>query len=494
MDTNTNSRSAYQKAARGAQMIKGAVMAGSGIASGNFVAVAQGVAEAISPKVILAIAAIILFFALLPVIVISSIPQMLFSWGEVNDAELIARNRHGTELAQYYEDTVAEQPEGVNPDIYWLISIESVRKKQNLDEISKKDVKASVENSYTIDDETDEVYNKTPDEIMNELGFDEEQKNWASLIENGMKQNGASIKRAVAVSLSSALELANGVKNAVMAWGSGDAQMSKNPLNTEVLKRTAKSAKLIYIANFLGRYTEMLNSKRMAGYTYGRGEKYDIEYGNNISKALTSEIALLSCKELVPLFMKKYQNKTLKQYRKREPEHKVKGDVIVCLDESNSTFGENNAYGMALAMVLYRICKLRNTNFALIHFSSDTKVDYFPKNEEVPAEKILNCAETFLGGGTDFEKPLKEVFNLTENGMTDKPDIVFITDGVCEISDSFASLLDKFKADTGAKLTGILLNSGGCSEFSLQRFADKVYRTSELLKDEIVDDVISERL
>ena len=78
--------------------------------------------------------------------------------------------------------------------------------------------------------------------------------------------------------------------------------------------------------------------------------------------------------------------------------------------------------------------------------------------------------------------------------MTDKPDIVFIKDGVCEISDNFASLFDKFKADTGAKLTGILLNSGKCSEFSLQRFADKVYRTSELLKDEIVDDVISEWL
>lgn len=182
IETNTNNRSGYQKAARGAQMIKGAAKAGSGVASGNFVAVAQGVAEAISPKVILAIAAIILFFALLPVIVISSIPQMLFSWGTVNDAELIARNRHGTELAQYYEDTIAEQPEGVNPDIYWLISIESVRKKQNLDEISKRDVKASVENSYTIDDETDEVYNKTPEEIMNELGFDEEQKNWANLM------------------------------------------------------------------------------------------------------------------------------------------------------------------------------------------------------------------------------------------------------------------------------------------------------------------------
>ena len=182
IEQNTNGRSGYQKAARGAQMLKGAVKAGSGIASGNFVAVAQGVVEALSPKVILIICAVILFIILLPVIIISAIPQMLFSWATVDDAELIARNQHGTALVQHYEDTIDGLPEGVNPDIYWLISIESVREKQDLDEISKRDVEKSVENSYTIDDETGEVYNKSPDEIMNELGFDEEQKNWATLM------------------------------------------------------------------------------------------------------------------------------------------------------------------------------------------------------------------------------------------------------------------------------------------------------------------------
>lgn len=163
-------------------MIKGAVRAGGGIASGNFVAVAQGVAEAISPKVILITLAILIFLLLLPIIIICAIPQMLFSWATVDDAELIARNQHGTELVQHYEDTIAGQPEGVNPDIHWLISIESVRKKQNLDEISKRDVEASVENSYTINSETGDVYNKTPNEIMDELGFDAEQRNWAELM------------------------------------------------------------------------------------------------------------------------------------------------------------------------------------------------------------------------------------------------------------------------------------------------------------------------
>ena len=344
------------------------------------------------------------------------------------------------------------------------------------------------------EDQGEAVERKIVNKANGFLSKNEQIQMYANLIENGLKQNGRGIKDAIAVSMQAALERANSVKNAVMAWGNGDALMQKNPVNTEILKRTSKSHKLRYIASFLGRYKEMLNSKRLAGYTYGRGEKYDIEYGNNISKALTSEVAMLSTPELMPLFLKKYQQKGLKQYRRRELEYKGKGDIIVCLDESGSTFGENQAYGMAVAMVLYQLCRVNKSNFALVHFASDIKTDFFSRDEEVPALRILDCAETFLDGGTDFEKPLREAFALTGSGKMDKPDIVFITDGICDVSDAFLDLLEEFKADTGAKLTGILLDEGDCFEFSLQKFSDKVYRTSELLKDEIVESVIEERI
>ena len=199
---------------------------------------------------------------------------------------------------------------------------------------------------------------------------------------------------------------------------------------------------------------------------------------------------MLSTPELIPLFMRKYQSKSLKQYRKREPEYKGNGDIIVCLDESSSTFGENNAYGMAVAMVLYEICRVNNANFALVHFSSTTRVDYFPKDEKVDPKKVLDCAETLLGGGTDFEKPLREVFALTAGGKLDKPDMVFITDGECDVSDEFLELFEEFKSDTGARLTGILLDKGECFDFSLQKFADIIYKTSELMEDTIVERTI----
>ncbi len=49
---NERGRSNAQKAARGAQLLKGAAKTAGGIASGNFVAAAKGAVEALSPKVI----------------------------------------------------------------------------------------------------------------------------------------------------------------------------------------------------------------------------------------------------------------------------------------------------------------------------------------------------------------------------------------------------------------------------------------------------------
>ena len=192
--------------------------------------------------------------------------------------------------------------------------------------------------------------------------------------------------------------------------------------------------------------------------------------------------------------MRKYQNKALEQYRKREPEYKGKGDIIVFVDESDSTAGEENAYAMAIAMLLYQISRINHANFVLVHFSTEIKVDYFFKDEPVSSQKMLDCAEMFLGGGTDYETPLREAFVLAADSRLNKPDMVFITDGECDISEEFGNLFAEFKADTGAKLTGILLDGGEHFEFSLQKFADKIYRTSELLKDEIVKNVISDRV
>lgn len=343
-------------------------------------------------------------------------------------------------------------------------------------------------------DSQEKLEKKILDTANRAISKKEQSEMYGKLISDNMHRNASVVNAVISMAAKEALERAKGIEAAVISWGNETAVMSKNPVNMEILKRTAASQKLRYIAQFLGRYKEMLNSKRLAGYTYSRGEKYDIEYGNKISRALTSELSLLSAPELIPLFIRKYQNKGLKQYRRREAEYKGRGDIIVCLDESSSTFGENNAYGMAVAMVLYEICRVNGANFALIHFSTEVKVDYYPKGEIPEPSRLMDTAETLLGGGTNFEKPIKEAIKLTQDGKLDKPDIVFITDGICSISDSFQKEFADYKAKTGARLTGILLDEGENIPFSLETFADSIYRTSELLGDNIVENLIEERI
>lgn len=178
---NTSGKSSAEKLARGAQMIKGAQNIAAGLVSGNYVTAAKGLFDFLSPQIIAIILAIALFFIMLPIMIISALPQVMFSWATVNDEELIARNKHADEIMQMYEEQLEEQPDGVNPDISWLVSIESVLHKQKVEDITKNDVEKSFERSYTVDENGDFV-NKTPEEMMEKLGFSDEEKNWAKLM------------------------------------------------------------------------------------------------------------------------------------------------------------------------------------------------------------------------------------------------------------------------------------------------------------------------
>ena len=98
------------------------------------------------------------------------------------------------------------------------------------------------------------------------------------------------------------------------------------------------------VARYLGRLKELMDGKRKNGYAYGRGEKYSLELGGDINRAIASEFAMLAAPETLPLFLRKLQRKALKQYQRREPICKGSGDIICMLDESSSA--ESQAPGV----------------------------------------------------------------------------------------------------------------------------------------------------
>jgi uncharacterized protein with von Willebrand factor type A (vWA) domain len=177
--------------------------------------------------------------------------------------------------------------------------------------------------------------------------------------------------------------------------------------NEELLNKIRRSSKLLEISRIMGRYIKMITDKRKKSFEYGLGQKYDISSGNNLNLCLSSEMALLSTPETQPLFIRKYQIKRLKQYRKRERITKGQGDIIVCVDESSS-MKDCVLWAKALAFALIDIVAKDNRKFALIRFSTDVTTHYFIPGLYT-SQNIITAIEGFRNGGTDFEKPLNDL-------------------------------------------------------------------------------------
>lgn len=315
------------------------------------------------------------------------------------------------------------------------------------------------------------------------------------LVDLTATQNKTAVQQSVSLALSAAQDKAEEVQNILGAWSEDARTMERTPANLELLQKVRQNPMLMEISRHLGRFREILAQGKRNGYAYGRGEKYTLELGNDLSRAIGSEFAMLAYPQTVPLFLKKVQSRQFKQYRRREPVHKCMGDIICCLDESNSTTGDAAAWGKAVAMMLLDIAAEHKRKFALIHFSGSAscKVDVFLPGQYSVQDK-LNAAQTFLGGGTDFQRPLQEALSLMDAGF-ENADIVFLTDGLCELQEDYLETLRKEQLARKLTVTGILLDTDSPGmAFSLMPFCQKIYRTSELTDDAIMQSIITQHI
>ena len=315
----------------------------------------------------------------------------------------------------------------------------------------------------------------------------------AKLIDNSAMQGKAAVGGIVRHALSAASEKAEEVQSIIGAWSNEPGCLQRTPENKALLERVRASNILRDIAKYLGRFREIFAQGKRNGYTHGRGEKYSLELGSDLSRALTSELAMLAAPETLPLFLRKYQRRQIKQYRRREPIYKGAGAMICCLDESGSTAGECAAWGKAVALTLLEIAESEGRKFALIHFSGPGRFQtdrFLPKQATV--EDKLRAAETFLDGGTDFCTPMNEALRLMQEEGFDNADIVFITDGECLLPEEYISNLQKEQSARRFTITGILLDQGNAGmDFSLNEFCQNTYRVSKLDRDAIVQSLVN---
>ena len=163
-----------------------------------------------------------------------------------------------------------------------------------------------------------------------------------------------------------------------------------------------------------------------------------------------------------------------------------------CLDESGSTTGQPAAWGKAVALTLLEIAESEGRKFALIHFSwpGNVKTDIFIPKQYTMEDKLC-AAETFLDGGTDFHSPLKEAIRLIQEEHFENADVLFITDGECELSKGFLEFLHETQLTYKFTATGVLLDQyRKCMSSIMSEFYQVILRTSVLAFEQIMQTAI----
>ena len=206
------------------------------------------------------------------------------------------------------------------------------------------------------------------------------------IVQENLQKHSGELTLLVKQASEAAAQTAIDVQLTLMSWGTGPDNSDPQSIaaDTELVHRVQQSETLMKVARYLGRLKELMEGRQKNGYAYGRGEKYTLELGADLSRALASEFVLLALPETTPLFLQKLQKKGLKQYQRREHIHKGSGDIICMLDESGSA-EEAAPWCKAVALALLDIAMRDHRRFAMIHFSGKGhfKTDLFIDRKSV---------------------------------------------------------------------------------------------------------------
>jgi uncharacterized protein with von Willebrand factor type A (vWA) domain len=275
-----------------------------------------------------------------------------------------------------------------------------------------------------------------------------------------------------------------------LAIGSG--YKSSPGRQIELGKHLAGNEKLKKLAQMVGRMKQHALALRRKIFERTNEELFEVGLGNEVSRLLPHELVTLHHPILRKDFTRRFIEGELLLYSLRGIEEKGKGPVVVCLDGSSSMMGDKEVWAKALTLTLLEIARRQRRLFRAICFSSaDTPLQIFDLNPreryEVEMDKVMELAEYFPGGGTDFETPLNAARECIQQSRFKRGDIVFITDGECQVRPDWAEQFRADKEEMGFSLFSILIDVGSSSLGTLKEFSDKITTVSQLTSEGVKD-------
>ena len=253
----------------------------------------------------------------------------------------------------------------------------------------------------------------------------------------------------------------------------------------ELGRRLARNKKLGELARLVGRFKQDARALRRRTLDRGVAEAYDVERGAELGRLIPAELIALHHPGLRVDFMRRLLEGEVLQYRLREDEQKGRGPMVVCIDVSSSMQGDKELWAKAVSLTLMDIARRQRRLFRAVLFSSGPEnlkvLDLNNKRRYQPElTKVLEMAEYFPGGGTDFQAPIDAAVSLLEDKKLKRGDVVVITDGECQVGPEWLAELRRRKEELKFSIFAVLVDVGSSQLSTLAQFSDRVSSVKKL--------------
>jgi uncharacterized protein with von Willebrand factor type A (vWA) domain len=253
----------------------------------------------------------------------------------------------------------------------------------------------------------------------------------------------------------------------------------------ELGRHLARNRKLGELARLVGRFKQDARALRRKTMERGVAEAYDVERGSELGRLIPAELLAMHHPGLRRDFGRRLLEGELLQYRLREEEQKGKGPMVVCIDVSSSMQGDKELWAKAVSLTLMDIARRQRRLFRAVLFSSgpgSLKVLDLNQERRYQPElgKVMELAEYFPGGGTDFQQPIDAAMELIEHKRLRRADIVIITDGECQVAPQWLAELRRRKDELQFSIFAVLVDVGSSDLSTLAQMSDRVTSVKKL--------------
>ncbi|CVK18413.1 VWA domain-containing protein [Sporomusa sphaeroides] len=304
-----------------------------------------------------------------------------------------------------------------------------------------------------------------------------------------LASNQSVVRKAGDSAISAATLELEATESVIMAWGLQQGEFNRLPYDKKanLITILRGQQKFRDMTKLVGRMRNIAAASRKVKLEQ-RLELHSITQGSDINHMLHQELLSLRKPSLKLDFYRKMTERQLMQYDLRQTDYRGQGPVLALVDTSGSMRGEREVWSKAVAVGLAEIAERERRAFGYALFASKHReliTDIFPAGKR-PPDKLLKLATEFLGGGTDYEQPLRWAMQQLQTGGFAKADVVLITDGECRLSDVFLQELHKLKAEKQFRIYSLLIGSSACE---LKLWSDAVWHIADLLDESIVKEL-----